>query len=450
MFFPTLGSIASKEVLTVRFTARLDEAVQMMHARDHRDIIVTNDSLFYVLTTVDLITFKLNSIDFSQPLSSLELQPVPVMQQDDNVINAVDLIQKDHEYICIVDASGTLTGIVTNSDIVASVDPQVMLENISLETFFETRHHFSIVERTEPMSRVLNMLLTSIKDCVIVADRGKPVGIVTSKDILHYFNNTREDTPVSQYMSSPLQTVSIRSTIKDALLFIQEKLFKRIVVVDADDELVGIISQEDLISQTYLRWTDLMKEHYEKIEELSHILEQKNRKLMKLATKDRLTGINNRHIFEEQFGKEQSFAQRYRTPLHLLIMDIDRFKTINDTHGHLTGDTVLQEFASLIEAQIRRSDLFARWGGEEFVLLMHNNSDTDARSVAEKLRSSIAGHAFRSIGSLTCSIGLCRIDPGCSLDENLSRADQALYTAKHQGRNQTCFHHDPDKGTPNV
>lgn len=441
MFFPTLDSIATRDVLTIDFTATIEEAIDKMNASNHRNIIITNTTIYYVLTTVDLITLKLENVDFTRPLSSLDLKQVPTLPEDENVINAISIINKEHEYICIVDLNGHLKGIVTNSDIVASVDPQIMLENTSLSTLFETRYSYSVVQTDEPMSRAIEILRESLKECLIIARGKELVGIVTSKDILHYFKEDNEaERQVSEFMSTPLHTLPVETSIKEALAFVKQKHFKRIVVIDNERELVGIVSQQDLISQTYLRWSNLIKEHYNEIEELSHILEQQNKQLVKMATKDRLTGANNRHMFEEQFEKEHAYARRYEIPLHLMIFDIDHFKHINDTYGHIIGDTVLRTFSGLIQDHARSSDIFARWGGEEFVLLLHNSDDENAFNVADKLRLFIQEYEFDKVGYITCSIGMCRIDPDQDLNENLAKADEALYRSKSLGRNTVTFY----------
>jgi diguanylate cyclase (GGDEF)-like protein len=414
-----------------------------MHTSDHRDIIVTNGTLFYVLTTADLIALRIDGIDFSRPLSALDLRQVPTLSGEENVINAIDLVNKKHEYLCLTDSAGKLSGIVTNSDIIASVDPQIMFESASLQSLFETHHNYALVEHSEPMGRAIRVLQSSQKDCIIVVEGTTLTGIVTTKDFLRYVHDTRKERPVSDYMSSPLDTLPATTSIKDALAFVTTKHYKRIVVTAEDGTLVGIISQQDLIAQTYLRWSKLVKEHYREIEELTRILEQKNRQLIQLATKDRLTGVDNRLTFEEQFERERAYAERYHVPLHLMILDVDHFKQVNDTFGHLVGDSVLKEFSTLIREHTRSSDLFARWGGEEFVLMLRSSSDGEAEQVAEKLCRTVAAHDFEKAGRLTCSIGLCRVDPEGRLCDSLALADEALYRAKHEGRNRVCTYSNP-------
>jgi diguanylate cyclase (GGDEF)-like protein len=440
MFFPTLGSIATKDVETVTYTSSIQEAIDRMHASNHRNIIVTNHSLFYVLTTLDLVSLEHDTVDYSQPVSSLNLKQVPSLGAEENVINAVDISLKEHEYICVLDEAQNLSGIVTNSDIISSVDPQIMFENTTLGSLFEQRYTYETVGIDAGMPKAINVLRASGIDSVIITDRGIPAGILTSKDILRYFKDGEPDTGVRGYMSAPLKTLPIGTPIKDAMSYINTMHFKRIVVVHPDGTLAGIVTQQDLIAQTYLQWASLFKKHYQEIEELSQVLEKENRELTTLATKDRLTGINNRHAFEEQFAKELAYARRHNIDLHLAIIDIDLFKQINDTHGHIVGDTILKEFTVVIGEYIRRSDFFARWGGEEFVLMLRNTSDAHAAEIAENLRRIVEQHAFPKVGSVTCSIGIGRVDTALPLTQNLANADRALYRAKSEGRNRVRSH----------
>ncbi len=160
-----------------------------------------------------------------------------------------------------------------------------------------------------------------------------------------------------------------------------------------------------------------------------------------LAAHDPLTGLNNRHIFQEQLTHELERAQRYERKLSLLMMDIDHFKHINDRYGHPAGDEVLKEFAGRLQDNLRQSDFIARYGGEEFVVLLPETDVVDAHRLAERIREAIAREPFhinkQDIIPVTASVGLAAY-PGHAEDgENLvSMADGALYEAKNAGRNQ--------------
>ena len=127
---------------------------------------------------------------------------------------------------------------------------------------------------------------------------------------------------------------------------------------------------------------------------------------------------------------------RYNTLLGVIMLDIDHFKQINDTHGHLTGDRVLVELAGIIRSQLRSTDIVGRWGGEEFLVIFHGTSLAVMTEVAEKLRVAIAEAAFPKVGTATASFGLTVYLPGDTAESLVDRADKALYKAKSGGRNR--------------
>lgn len=157
--------------------------------------------------------------------------------------------------------------------------------------------------------------------------------------------------------------------------------------------------------------------------------------LRRLATTDHLTGIFNRKRFEELLRQEISRGNRYATRLSVAMFDIDHFKQVNDTHGHEVGDKVLQDVAGLTHENLRETDILARWGGEEFMILALETDQNGIRKLAEKIRHTIAQHRFDSVNTVTASFGVAQYQPGESQTGFLKRLDEALYKAKKAGRN---------------
>ncbi len=154
---------------------------------------------------------------------------------------------------------------------------------------------------------------------------------------------------------------------------------------------------------------------------------------------DPLTGLGNRRAYQKRIEEELSRFDRYGTPLAVVVCDLDHFKQINDTHGHLAGDRVLRVVAQLLLRLTRKSDFVGRYGGEEFVVLLPNTSDKTALLVAEKLRSSLEKLPFESGGrkiAVTMSMGLTHAEKGDTPDSLFKRADDLLYQAKKSGRNR--------------
>lgn len=159
-------------------------------------------------------------------------------------------------------------------------------------------------------------------------------------------------------------------------------------------------------------------------------------KLNELATLDSLTKIPNRFEFDKILEHSLSVSRRYNRPLSILLLDIDNFKLINDKYGHLIGDDVLKAFSALLCVQIRDSDVVARWGGEEFMILLPDTPLASAIKMAEALRQRIEVHIFQTVTSVTCSIGVAEFNPVEEADDLFHRADEKLYAAKNGGRNR--------------
>ncbi|MGD9970457.1 MAG: diguanylate cyclase [Sulfuricurvum sp.] len=438
MFFPTLGLIATTGVITVDIHESVRQALEKMHRYKHRSIVVLNGPLHYILTTRDIIRLKIEGVSFDLPLSQITLCSLSSIEKERNIVDALSLINEGDEHIAVCNEDGTLYGLVTNSDIIASVDPQIVLESLQISTIFDKKYGFKSFPPQTRMSEVLNYMNEAMGDCVIIQENAKAIGILTSKDVLRFIGENRSESVfVSEVMSSPVVTLEGKASISDGLKFLKEKHFKRIVVTEGEDHVIGIVTQQDLISRTYLKWSQLMKDHFKQFEEITQLLQQKNRHLAKLATKDTLTGINNRYMFVELFEKELALLKRQQMRLSLMMIDLDHFKSVNDRFGHNIGDYVLKRFSETVSMMVREADIFARWGGEEFVLLLRNATCEEAYRVGEKIRMVMETTPFEEVGRITCSVGITELGGSDSLQSAIERADQALYAAKDNGRNCT-------------
>jgi diguanylate cyclase (GGDEF)-like protein len=171
------------------------------------------------------------------------------------------------------------------------------------------------------------------------------------------------------------------------------------------------------------------------------------------ATHDRLTGVPNRETLLATLGAEVERAARHAKPLSVAFIDIDRFKPINDTYGHNSGDAVLRQVARLISSSIRVSDTFGRYGGEEFMLILPETQPEDAMGLTEELRSLVMAEPLRIAGGhaiqVTISAGIAGgHGTELQLDMLVDRADAAMYAAKSQGRNRTYLFRDLDEDAP--
>lgn len=199
-----------------------------------------------------------------------------------------------------------------------------------------------------------------------------------------------------------------------------------------------------LSATTFLTW---------RLQQMSaYMRNQKNKlalaldKIQQIATRDELTGTANRRFMLEKMREEAQRADRSAMPLLFAILDIDHFKQINDSHGHQAGDCALQAFSAVVQNNIRGHDTLARWGGEEFVILLTGTDASLGLVCLERIRAKVAetdipvGHTALK---LTVSIGVTQYCSGEDTEKTMARADAALYAAKARGRNQIVWTHPP-------
>jgi len=167
------------------------------------------------------------------------------------------------------------------------------------------------------------------------------------------------------------------------------------------------------------------------------------RQMSESALRDGLTRAFNKRYFTERIDSEFQYANRHRTPLSLIFLDIDHFKKINDLHGHQAGDTVLMQLATLLMSMLGEEEVFARYGGEEFAIVARGSESEVAVTLSERMRAAVAAHPFahESVSiPVTISIGVASAPaPGLgSAAELVARADETMYAAKRAGRNRVC------------
>lgn len=174
-----------------------------------------------------------------------------------------------------------------------------------------------------------------------------------------------------------------------------------------------------------------LKHQKEELKEYIKIVEE-------LSATDKLTQISNRLKLDTILEHEYERFKREKEPFSVIIMDLDDFKSVNDTYGHASGDKVLIDFAEILKNSIRASDVCGRWGGEEFLAILPKTNIEQALFVAEKIRADFTQVEFDGIGKCTCSFGVSEALSSDTIDTLLMRADDALYQAKREGKNRVC------------
>ena len=177
--------------------------------------------------------------------------------------------------------------------------------------------------------------------------------------------------------------------------------------------------------------------YYFHVRRLKENIRQKKsdiKKLERLASVDSLTLIYNRHMLDTILMQQIATAERYRQLLSVVFFDIDRFKEINDRYGHSIGDDVLVALAELVSQTVRESDIFGRWGGDEFLIILPESSQKQAQRLVNALEKKIFDHSFPSVGHVSCSFGMVAYRFGDTMKTLIERADAKLYEVKkHRG-----------------
>ncbi len=236
----------------------------------------------------------------------------------------------------------------------------------------------------------------------------------------------------------PLQPVQLEvmQICRDGTLVWTDVLASALIGLDGQfKEILGVTRNIDARKRAELD----LRQARDHTEQINRALQAANAELQRLATTDDLTGVWNRRHFQKAVATEIERVARYGASLSLVLFDIDRFKVINDTHGHLVGDQVLITLSQRVRDHLRDVDVLARWGGEEFVVMLPHCEETQARQLAEKLRVLIAADPFPGVGKVTSSFGIAQYRPPESTDAWFTRADDALYQAKRTGRNRVAW-----------
>ena len=436
MKFPIIKDIATTNVVTVSLDTTLTEALNLMYQHNHRNVIVVDNILFYILTASDLLQLKLKGCDFSQQLSDIDLEKIPTINKSENILDTISFFEDSLEYICATNNDGSLFGILTHTDIISHIDPETLMENYRLADLMNMNKHIQKGSKDTPTADILNNMADNHYDCVIITEDEKPVGIITTKDVMELMKKSFDlSLPILNYMATPVETITENSSIKEAIAFMKEKHFKRIVVVNENNHLTGLILQKELISLSYSKWSILMREYSDELSEINNLLEKKNKKYEKMASTDQLTGLYNRYKFTELFVSEYQTMTQRDNDMSLIMIDIDYFKSINDKYGHNVGDRVLIQTSNLLLRHLRNVDIIGRWGGEEFVVLVPTASIDNTIKLANSIREDLSKHDMGDNLKITASFGITKVKKGDQLEDAIKRADDALYEAKNSGRN---------------
>lgn len=321
-----------------------------------------------------------------------------------------------------------------------------------------TKHvHTASVD--EPLPKALKRMAEQGVSCLVVMEDRRPIGILTERDVVRLFAADISEIAgrtAGDAMSSRIFTVHPELSLPEAGRLMQMNGCRRFPVVGRAGRLVGLVTQTDILRGSLHALEAFAGELERTVETRTADLKRKNEELEKVSVTDPLTGLYNRRFLRERIEEELARSRRSRLLLGCTLVDIDLFKTINDTYGHEFGDFVLRGVAQCLRKAARKGDFVARYGGDEFVVIGQTRSQ-GLLALAERIRESVYSRTFQSGKTevvVTVSVGVGVFDPDAGTlqqsEELLKAADTALYAAKAQGRNRSECHrnHAPEPHAP--
>jgi diguanylate cyclase (GGDEF)-like protein len=434
---PTIKDIANKEFFIINHSTSIYDAARMLKTHNIEMLIIRHpDEAYSLFTARDLLSVTVDELNMYEPIDSYRSEEIITINQDTEIYQALHAIDKDSEYMGVVDDLGRLTGVISCTDLISNIDPKQAIETQKISSLFSTTK-IPTTEHDAKTIDVIKQMQLEGHDSLLVEKKEKPVGILTTKDFVRLISEHSDfDKPISAYMSKPLININEDDSVKEALGFVQQNQFKRVIVLDTFGKAKGMLSKQTLITTVYNQWLASIREHQEDLSKLNKTLQDRLVKYEMLATTDYLTQVYNRSKFEDIVAMEISRSSRYKTgTFSLIFFDIDHFKEINDTHGHAKGDEVLKELADFVDMKIRKTDVLARWGGEEFMILLPHTDLEHALKAAEKVRSSLGNSKLCGL-KITASFGVATHIKNEKFEHMLERLDEALYKAKNAGRNK--------------
>ena len=261
MFTPNILDIATKNVVTVTQEDTIYRAIELMYQEKHRDVIIlpNKNRQYSIFTVNDLVKLKSQDIDFDTQLKNIKFNTITAVLETTSVTDAIAYVSPEVSCLCVVDNDNCLKGFVSYFDLLSSIDPNLMLEKRVIgEIMLST--HLKYANMNISTLDILSQM-DKLSDCIVLKDdENNAKGIITTKDVVEIFGEQKDlSKPISEYMSYPIQTINSTTPISTALEFVQSKHFKRLIVEDFDGEILGQITQEELLARIYSKWADVMR-----------------------------------------------------------------------------------------------------------------------------------------------------------------------------------------------
>ncbi len=309
------------------------------------------------------------------------------------------------------DPERLLEGLESTADVILEMSQRVQQEKKELEAFL-----LQLTERLQDLDQ-------DIRETAQLREQSHEAGVEMNRSVKQEVSN------IEQSVSEALDLNKLKTSVQSRVIIIRDHM---------DRFMEAEMNRNSRSSKLVENLRHKLSETETEVSRLREQVEQARA----AAMRDQLTGINNRLAYDQRIHDELARFDRYGSVFSLMVWDVDRFKNINDTYGHVAGDKVLTIIANTLNSNVRETDMVARYGGEEFIVLLPETRLEQTMPLAEKLRSVIEETAFHFKGRrvvITASCGVAEVQKGDDDKSMFARADEALYKAKQQGRNRVVL-----------
>ena len=414
--------------------------------------------------TGDLRVYNSDLLYYSSEEQINSILAVPIISEQRELLGTLVLDCKERQAFKDLDKdtlkrfSGLAAALITTSRMRSFQERSAR----TFQTFYEASHQFTTALKPEQVFEVLFSVIPTVvngsRQIGIIFDEERNLGRVTNvggnrADIVPGFTfsinaglysfafQKRRSVSIGDYRQFVGRYYRFAPNEPDDPSIRSLMIFP---ILDDEQRCRGLYSIESDTPNLFTSYTEQILTTLVENGSVAFIRAVLYQRMERLATTDGLTGLNNHRNFQEQLAQEMERSRRYQRPLALLLMDIDHFKSFNDTYGHPVGDLVLKEIAACIQKSVRCNDIPARYGGEEFVVIIPETDEKGARITAERIRSTIEQHTIISLGrelKVTVSIGCSAFPENAPSQQVLiDTADKALYAAKERGRNRVILY----------
>jgi diguanylate cyclase (GGDEF)-like protein len=445
-----LSSVSSNYAPPLKPTDTLKYAMNIMKEHTISSVIVvdTQQKPLGIFTERDVIKSISLNIDTGIFLEEIMTKNIFSVEEGMYIHDAYILMeQKNYRHLVVVNQQGVYLGVVTEGDFLRFMG----LKELSKNKIIADAMSSTILTVLPENSLKQTATLMSEKQCdyaVIIKDN-KPIGIVSERDITYYCleNENHVNESVSVLKNTQMYLVDKNTSLTEASNMMQEHNIHQLIVTDDTKQLIGLITRHDILKKLHGSYFDYLLETIKiKTENEKNLLKHK-KELEKLANYDQLTGLPNRLFFQAYLHKSIANAIRAQRILGIILLDIDRFKGVNDSYGHTMGDELLKIISDRLMTRVRDGDLVARIGGDEFAIILEDLSqDEDVALVTKDILKMISKACTLSNGvqvHVDASAGVILAPKDAqSVEQTMQYADSALYQAKTDGHGTYRFYTD--------